>query len=170
MEQEKSHEMDVPSAEQDADLAGTAESAVAPPRAPRSERVTRALASEGAAESEMTPQVEKSAWLRDDDYWRTVTFMAATGKRPSIQLPSRPLPVPDRFRPSSPTRSMAVLALVVALIILIPLGVVVAGDIASAYITLPAKIPGISLPTITPANSGTLTPTVAPTATPKKKK
>ncbi len=170
MEPEQSHEVGVPSAEQDADHAGAADSVLAPTQAPHGERGARALASEAAANGETAPHVERSAWLRDDDYWRTVTYMAATGKRPSIRFASRPLPAPDRFRPSSPARSMVVLALVVALIILIPVGVVVAENIASAHLSLPSKFPGITLPTSTPAISGTVTPTVAPTATPKKKK
>ena len=139
-------------------------------REPHEPRVTRAPESASAPASAARsgpPTVQRSAWLRDDDYWRTVTYMSATGRRPGDKLATRPLPRPERFPVSKPIRSAVVLLIVVALIILIPIGVVIAGNAASHIITLPNSIPaipGITQPTATPV------PTHAPTPTPKKKR
>ena len=135
--------------------------------AARASRITRALEPDGSLTGDAPsapPQVERSAWLRDDDYWRKVTYISATGRRPGDRLATRPLPRPERFRVRSPYRSGAVLALVIALIILIPVGVVMAGN-AAAHFSIPTTIPGITQPTVTP----TFTPVHTPTATPKKK-
>ena len=138
----------------------------APHMAPLGPRITHRLASDALDDDEGPPSVHRAAWLRDDDYWRKVTFMSATGRRPGERPTARPLPRPDRFAARSPVRSVAILALVVALIILIPIGVITAERVASQII-LPANIPGISQPTAAPP---THTPTVKPTATPRHKK
>jgi hypothetical protein len=135
----------------------------APEVAPREARVTRTLASDGAADAK--PQVERSAWLRDEDYWRKVTYMSATGRRPGDRLATRPLPRPDRFPTPSRLRSTIILSLVIALMILTPIGIIVARN-AVSHITIPTTIPGFTQPTVTPAPA----PTLTPTATPKKKK
>ena len=136
-------------------------------REPEGARVTRKIEVAGVSD-EAPPTVARGAWLRDDDYWRKVTYMSATGRRASDRPETRPLPRPDRFAARSPLRSLATLALVVALIILIPVGVVAAAQEASK-LALPANIPGISQPTEVPA---TLTPSPKPkvTATPSHKK
>ncbi|HEU0028639.1 MAG TPA: hypothetical protein VFQ25_16145 [Ktedonobacterales bacterium] len=172
MEPERSEGADAPLLPQNIGVA-TGEDVPPPyPDAPRDPRVTRALEPEGAPASDAPDgpsTVERSAWLRDEEYWRTVTYMSATGRRPGDKLATRPLPRPERFRASSPMRSATVLALVIALIFLIPIGVVIAGNAASHITipnTIPITIPGISQPTATP----TPVPTHAPTPTPKKKK
>lgn len=174
MEPEQVQEVDTPPATQDADHGAGANSATpngagGNPGMPRDARVTRALGPDGALHGDAAPQVERSAWLRDENYWRTVTYMTATGRRPGSQTKSRPLAPPDRFRSSNPLRSAAVLIVVIALIILIPVGVVIAGNVAAAHITIPSNIPGITLPTATPVSHETVTPAVTPSVTPKKK-
>lgn len=136
---------------------------LAPPvEKPQAARVTRSLEPEPFAR----PLVDRSAWLRDDDYWRTVTYRSATGHLPAVQSPSsRPLPRPRRFSATSPFRSGLILLLVIGLIVMIPVGVIVAANVATTHLTLPAIIPGIGAPTATPASH----PTVIPTLTPKKK-
>jgi hypothetical protein len=129
-------------------------------------RVTRKIEVASVREDDAPPSVERAAWLRDDDYWRKVTYMSATGRHPGVQPSTRPLPRPDRFAARSPLRSLMILALVVALIILIPIGVVTAAREASKLI-LPANFPGISQPTEVPP---THTPGPKPTATPQHKK
>ncbi len=135
--------------------------------AARAPRITRALDPDEALNGDAPsapPQVEQSAWLRDDDYWRKVTYISATGRRPGDRLATRPLPRPERFRARSSLHSAVILALVIVLIILIPVGVVMAGN-AAAHFSIPTTIPGITQPTVTP----TFTPAHSPTATPKKK-
>jgi hypothetical protein len=140
--------------------AGGAPSAGSHPRG----RVTRALDPAGEPDHEAEPpQVERSAWLKDDNFWRTETYMTATGRRPSVQAAARPLPPPRRFRAPTPLRSAMVLLLVLALMVLIPIGVVMAGREAAGHLTLPGKIPGITVPTLTPIH-----PNATPSATPKK--
>ncbi len=158
MEPDVSQGVDISQSGQDADHAARMDGAAVQTGAPREARVTRAL------ESDAEPAVERSSWLRDDDYWRKVTYISATGRRPGDRLATRPLPRPDRFRKSSPLRSIVILALVIALIVLIPVGVVMAAR-AAAQLTLPSVIPGVSQPTVTPVSHATVTST----ATPKKK-
>lgn len=129
-------------------------------------RVTRKIEVAGVREDDPPPSVDRGAWLRDDDYWRKVTYMSATGRRAGDRPPTRPLPRPDRFAARSPLRSLMILALVVALVVLIPFGVVTAAREASKLV-LPANIPGISQPTEVPP---THTPAPKPTATPHHKK
>lgn len=119
------------------------------------------------------PTVAHQSWLTQDDYWQRTTYIALTGRHPHGAPPTRPLPRPHRFRRPSPARSAVVLALTVALIVLIPLGVVVAQREAQAHIQLPSglpNIPGLTQPTPTHTPRPTVTPTVKPTATPKKHK
>ncbi len=165
MEPEQSHYVGTPPAGEDAGKPPEMDGAAAQPGEPRGARITKGPASGGAPGGAATSQVERSAWLRDDDYWRTVTYMAATGRRPSARSASRPLSPPERFRSPSPLRSVVVLILVIALIILISVGVIIAGNVAAAHITIPTNIPGVTLPTATPASHATATPV----ATPKKK-
>jgi hypothetical protein len=169
MEPKISQDADAPLLPQDLSVATGTEAPRVHADMPREPRVTRALesASAPASDARTGPNtVQQSAWLRDDDYWRTVTYMSATGRRPGDKLATRPLPRPERFPASRPIRSAVVLLIVVALIILIPIGVVIAGSAAS-HITIPniiPAIPGINQPTATPV------PTHAPTPAPKKKK
>lgn len=116
------------------------------------------------------PTVEHRSWLKQDDYWQRTTYTAITGRHTRAARPTRPLPRPRRFRRPSPVRSAIVLALTLALIVLIPLGVVVAQREAQAHIQLPSSIPGLTEPTPTHTPRPTVTPTVKPTATPKKHK
>lgn len=140
------------------------QAAASPPVAASGVRITHRLASD-ALDDDGPPTVERAAWLRDDDYWRKVTYMSATGRHAAERAATRPLPRPDRFRKRSPLRSLIILALVIGLIVLIPIGVVTAERMAS-QIVLPANIPGINQPTEVPA---THTPPLKPTATPKHK-
>lgn len=129
-------------------------------------RVTRKIEVASFSADDAPPSVERRAWLRDDDYWRKVTYMSATGRRAGDRPPTRPLPRPDRFAARSPWRSLVILALVIALIILIPYGVITVAREASKFV-LPGNIPGISQPTAVPP---TYTPAPKPTATPHHKK
>jgi len=178
MEPETTQRIDTAAPSQDADYEtdhemnqeSAAESAPAPiGGAPREARVTRALAPDETLKGGAEPapaSVARAAWLRDEEYWRNVTYISATGRRPGDRPVTRPLPRPDRFQRPEPLRSSAALVLVIALIILIPIGVVVAWHETAGHITIPTSIPGITEPTVTPAT----TPTLTPTATPKKKK
>jgi len=117
------------------------------------------------------PTVAHQSWLKQDDYWQRTTYTAITGRHTRSAQPTRPLPRPRRFRRPSPMRSAVVLALTLALIVLIPLGVVVAQREAQAHIQLPSQlpnIPGLAEPTHTPRP--TVSPTVKPTTTPAKHK
>lgn len=164
MEPEMSQGVDASQSSQDADHTARVDSAAVQTGAPRGARVTQAFAPDSASQSDEAPVVERSSWLRDDDYWRKVTYISATGRRPGDRIATRPLPRPDRFHKRSPLQSIVILTLVIALIILIPVGVVMAAR-AAAQLTLPSVIPGISQPTASPVNHATVTPT----ATPKKK-
>lgn len=126
------------------------------PGDPQRARVTRALepATDAAEVS-----VSRRLWIKEEDYWRKITYMSATGRRPSVSPPSRALPRPDRFRRWSPLTSLVVLALVVGLVVFIAVGVVMAERVA-ASITLPGAVPGLTLPTTTPTHHATVTPTV----------
>ena len=114
------------------------------------------------------PTVEHRAWLRQDDYWKRTTYIAATGRHTATAPRTRALPRPNRFHQPRPIRSGIVLILIVGVIALVPVGVVRAQRWAEQHISLPSTIPGVTLPapthTATPAKHGT------PTATPKKKK
>lgn len=117
------------------------------------------------------PTVAHQSWLKQDDYWQRTTYTAITGRHTRSARPTRPLPRPRRFRRPAPMRSAVVLALTLALIVLIPLGVVIAQREAQAHIQLPSQlpnVPGLTEPTHTPRP--TVTPTVKPTATPTKHK
>lgn len=114
------------------------------------------------------PTVQSEAWLKQDDYWQRTTYIAVTGRHTAQRPPTRPLPRPNRFRRPSPLRSVVILALTLALMALIPIGVLVAQREAAAHIKIPTSIPGLSQPTATPTHAATTTP-VKPTATPKKK-
>lgn len=126
------------------------------------------IADELAPDADDRPTVETRAWLKQDDYWKRTTYIAVTGRHTAAAPGTRPLPRPKRFQRRSRVRSLLILALTLALIVLIPLGVVVAQQEAAAHIKLPTNIPGLSqpTPTLTPAP----TATTKPTATPKKKK
>ena len=119
------------------------------------------------AEEDDRPTVEHRAWLRQDDYWKRTTYIAATGRHTTAAPHTRALPRPNRFHQPTPIRSTIVLALIVGMVILIPVGVVRAQHWAESHITLPSTIPGVTAPapthTATPAKHRT------PTATPKKK-
>jgi hypothetical protein len=69
-------------------------------------------------------------------------------------------------------RSVLILALTLALIVVIPLGVVMAQHAAETHIRLPSSIPGLTQPTATHTATHTPVPTatIRPTATPKPKK
>ena len=117
------------------------------------------------------PTVESQAWLKQDDYWQRTTYIAVTGRHTAAAPPTRPLPRPHRFRKSSRVRSILVLALTLALIVVIPMGVVMAQRAAETHITLPTSIPGIPGLTAPTQPIHTLTPTatIKSTVTPKKK-
>lgn len=156
-----------PDAPQGRDISAATEQippAASPPIAANGARITHRLASD-ALDDDGPPTVERAAWLRDDDYWRKVTYMSATGRHAAARAETRPLPRPDRFRKRSPLRSLVILALVIGLIVFIPIGVVTVERMASQFV-LPANIPGINQPTEVPA---THTPPLKPTATPKHK-
>jgi hypothetical protein len=168
MEPEMSQGVDDPSSGQGAGLAEGRDAPPAHTGAPRDPHVTQTLEPDTTltgGDGATPPAVKQSAWLKDDDYWRNVTYMSATGRHPASRPATRPLPRPDRFPTPSRLRSGVVLILVIALIILVPVGVVMAGNAASHF-TIPGNIPGISPPTVT----STPIPTHAPTATPKKKR
>ena len=114
------------------------------------------------------PTVESRAWLKQDDYWQRTTYIAVTGRHTAVAPPTRPLPRPRRFRKSSRVRSALVLALTLALIVVIPMGVVLAQRAAETHITLPSSIPGLTEPTQA-SHTPTPTATIKPTVTPKKK-
>lgn len=118
-------------------------------------------------EEDDRPTVEHRAWLRQDDYWKRTTYIAATGRHTATAPQMRALPRPNRFRQPTPIRSAIVLLLIVGMIVLIPVGVGRAQHWAETHITLPSTIPGIT----TPAPTHTTTPgkRATPTATPKKK-
>ncbi len=131
----------------------------------RAERTAAASTMEALQQEEGHPTVEHRAWLRPDDYWKRTTYVAITGRLSATAPQSRALPRPSRFHKPTPVRSSLVLVLIVALIVLIPIGVVVAQHYAEAHIKLPTNIPGITQPqTATPAP----THAAKPTATPKK--
>ncbi len=148
--------------------------AVAP--LPAASALERAIAIEISDETpddaDERPTVETQAWLKKDDYWQRTTYIAVTGRHTAAAPQTRPLPRPRRFRRPSPLRSLLILALTVALIVLIPIGVVIAQREATTHIKLPNSIPGLSQPTATHTATHTPTPTatIKPTATPKKKK
>ncbi|HEX8983295.1 MAG TPA: hypothetical protein VF792_11025 [Ktedonobacterales bacterium] len=104
------------------------------------------------------PTVEHKAWLKDDDYWQRSTYIAVTGRQTVSLKQTRPLPRPDRFRKFSLWRSVTIFGLTIALIVLIPLGVIFAQRTASEHLKLPTSIPGLS-PTVTPVRTHTITPT-----------
>lgn len=140
-------------------------------RSRRHEDDDAVIADEVLAEEDERPTVELKAWIRRDDYWQRTTYIALTGRQTSAAPLTRPLPRPQRFRRSSPMRSGLILLLTLALIVLIPVGVLVAKQEAEAHIKIPTAIPGIpglsqSTPTLTPLP----TAIVKPTATPKKKR
>jgi hypothetical protein len=124
--------------------------------------------SSGPATDATPANIDRTSWIQDDDSFRTVMYMSATGKHPVIGGPTIPLYRPTRFRSASPLRSMVILLLVVGLIIGIPVGVIMA-DRATSNLQLPGLpgIPGISA-TATPVTTPTIT--VTPTRTPIKKK
>lgn len=115
------------------------------------------------------PTVEHQAWIKQDDYWQRTTYIAITGRQTASAPHTRPLPRPRRFRRPAPLRSAMILLLTLALIVLIPIGVVLAKQEAESHIKLPTSIPGLTQPTPTHIPVATST-TVKPTATPKKKK
>jgi hypothetical protein len=104
------------------------------------------------------PTVEHQAWLKQDDYWQRTTYIAVTGRQTAMSPYTRPLPRPERFRKVSAWRSLLILALTIALIVLIPLGVITAQREAATHIKLPSSIPGLTQPT----------PQLTPSVTPKK--
>jgi hypothetical protein len=141
------------------------------PAAANEEQADRAASEQLGPDMGDRPTVAHQSWLKEDDYWQRTTYTAITGRHTRVARPTRPLPRPRRFRRPSPVRSAVVLALTVALIVLIPLGVVVAQREAQAHIQLPSSlptIPGLTQPTPTHTPRPTVTPTVKPTATPKK--
>lgn len=113
------------------------------------------------------PTVESRAWLKQDDYWQRTTYIAVTGRHTASAPPTRPLPRPHRFRKSSRVRSLLTLALTLALIVVIPVGVLLAQHAAETHIKLPTSIPGLTAPT--PTHTPAPTVTAKPTPTPKKK-
>lgn len=125
---------------------------------PREPAATRRLSEE---ELDLQPTVERQAWIKEDDYWARTTYIAATGRQTAKRPATQPLPRPERFHRPSRVRSGLTLALLVALVILIPMGVVTAQRAAATHIHLPTSIPGISQPTTAP----TVSPTIAPTKT-----
>jgi hypothetical protein len=132
------------------------------------EPVTAAeIADETLDDDDERPTVETQAWLKKDDYWQRTTYIAVTGRQTAAAPHTRPLPRPHRFRRPSPLRSTLILTLTLALIVLIPLGVIFAQHEAEIHIKLPTSIPGLTQPaaTHTPAPSAT----ARPTTTPKKK-
>jgi hypothetical protein len=118
------------------------------------------------------PTVESHAWLKRDDYWQRTTYIAVTGRHTATAPQTRPLPRPRRFRKPAPVRSVLILALTLALIVVIPLGVVMAQRAGETQIKLPTSIPGLTQPTATHTATHTPVPTatIRPTATPKSKK
>ena len=124
------------------------------------------IADEVLEDDDQQPTVEHRAWLKKDDYWRRTTYIAVTGRHTAALPRTRRLPPPRRFRNPRPVRSGLVLALVIALIVLIPFGIV-AMQRQVANIHLPSNIPGVTVPT--PSHTPTPTVTVKPTSTPKKK-
>lgn len=139
----------------------------APQSAARAASASTHSAPRALPEEEERPTVEHGAWLKQDDYWKRTTYIAVTGRQTAAAPASRPLPRPKRFRKPAPVRSSLVLLLMLALIVLIPIGVFAAQRYAETHITLPSNIPGIAQPkTATPSP----TRPVKPTATPKKKK
>lgn len=126
------------------------------------------IGAERLNKDEDRPTVQSEAWLTQDDYWQRTTYIAVTGRHTAQRPPTRPLPRPNRFRRSSPLRSVIVLALTLALIVLIPIGVMVAQREAATKIKIPTNIPGLTQPTVAPTHVPTATP-AKPTATPKKK-
>lgn len=105
------------------------------------------------------PTIEHQAWLKEDDYWQRSTYIAVTGRQTVRLKQTRPLPRPDRFRKPSIWRSLTIFGLTIALIVLIPLGVIFAQRVASTHLKLPTSIPGLSQPTVTPVGTHTITPT-----------
>jgi hypothetical protein len=105
------------------------------------------------------PTVEHKAWLKEDDYWQRSTYIAVTGRQTVSLKQTRPLPRPDRFRKLSLWRSMTIFGLTIALIVLIPLGVIFAQRAAADHLKLPTSIPGLSQPTASPVGTHTITPT-----------
>ncbi len=105
------------------------------------------------------PTVEHQAWLKEDDYWQRSTYIAVTGRQTVSLKQTRPLPRPDRFRKPSLWRSMTIFGLTIALIVLIPLGVIFTQRMAAEHLKLPTSIPGLSQPTASPVGTHTITPT-----------
>jgi hypothetical protein len=143
-----------------------------PPALPRAavparEFATAAEIADETSDDDDRPTVEHRAWLKKDDYWQRTTYIAVTGRQTAMAPHTRPLPRPHRFRRPSPLRSALVLTLTLALIVLIPLGVIFAQHEAEAHIKLPTSIPGLTQPTAT--HTPAPTATIKPTATPKKK-
>lgn len=138
----------------------------APQFAAHAEMAAAQPAEESLPEMDERPTVEHDAWLKQDDYWKRTTYIALTGRQTASAPASRPLPRPSRFHKPSLVRSSLTLLLTLALIALIPIGVLAAQRYAESHIKLPTSIPGIVHPkTPTP----TATKPVKPTATPKKK-
>ena len=142
------------------------------PAGTRADSASAGAAGEALSEVDERPTVEHGAWLKQDDYWKRTTYVAATGRQTASAPASRPMPRPSRFRKPAPVRSSFLLLLTLALIVLIPLGVLAAQRYGEAHIKLPTNIlniPGIVQPhTPTSVSTRTTTP-VKPTATPKKK-
>ena len=116
------------------------------------------------------PTVGRQAWLKQDDYWQRTTYIAVTGRQSRLPRTTRALPRPRRFRKPTPLRSGLTLALTLALIVLIPMGVVMAQREAQTHIKLPTSIPnipGLVEPTATHTPHPTATATIRPTATPR---
>lgn len=134
--------------------------------APSNDTTPTEDANEALLEVDTRPTVEHRAWLRQDDYWKRTTYIAATGRHTRSAPKTRQLPRPKRFRGPTPIRSSLTFVLIVALIVLVPIGVIRARSWAESHIVLPSTIPGISQPTAT--HTATPAKSVKKTPTPKK--
>lgn len=134
--------------------------AAAEPAPHRDPMTAREIAGESLGALDITPSVAHQAWLKEDDYWQRTTFVAATGRQTAVLPKRRRLPRPTRFQSKSPWSSLIVLGLTVALMVLIPLGVLLAQREGESLIRLPTTLPFLVQPT--PTNTPHAKPTLAP--------
>lgn len=139
------------------------DTSAASPEAPGMSGARSAPLSPTPATDATPANIDRSSWIQEDDSVRAVLYMSATGKHPLIGGPTVPLYRPNRFHSPSPLRSMVILLVVVALIIVIPIGVILADRATSSI-----QIPGISGGSATETPATTTTPAVTVTVTPKK--
>jgi hypothetical protein len=99
------------------------------------------------------PLVDRDRWVTEQEFWKTQSFIAVSGRHAVPRPELRPIAPPQRFRPIHPWKSYPVLAVLCLAILLSCIGAVQAMRIGATLLQpTPTAIPTATHP--------------APTATP----